>query len=133
MKKDDRRLRIGLLGCGPISQVAHLDAIRKAPNAELCAICSSADAAEGKELIPPARGPRFARTTIGVWLGGVVLGTVGCIVGIRLPYHHPVAVVMSVLWWSLYLGGLGASIGALIAVLTEPVTVPPSGGVQGRS
>jgi hypothetical protein len=29
MTKDDRRLRIGLLGCGPISQAAHLDAIRK--------------------------------------------------------------------------------------------------------
>jgi hypothetical protein len=28
MKKDDRRLRPGLLGCGPISQAAHLDAIR---------------------------------------------------------------------------------------------------------
>jgi predicted dehydrogenase len=44
MKKDDRRLRIGLLGCGPISQAAHLDAIRKARNADLYAIC---DIAEG--------------------------------------------------------------------------------------
>jgi len=44
MKKDDRRLRLGLLGCGPISQAAHLDAIRKARNAELYAIC---DVAEG--------------------------------------------------------------------------------------
>jgi hypothetical protein len=61
-----------------------------------------------------------------------VLGTVGGIVGVRLPYHHPVAVVISILWWSLYLGGLGASIGALIAELTEPVTVPPSGGVEER-
>src|SRR5262249_55035875 len=26
MKKDDRRLRLGLLGCGPISHAAHLDA-----------------------------------------------------------------------------------------------------------
>ena len=42
MKKDDRRLRIGLLGCGPIAQAAHLDAIRKARNAELYALCDVA-------------------------------------------------------------------------------------------
>src|SRR5262249_49170641 len=42
MKKDNRRLRIGLLGCGPVSQAAHLDAIRKARNAELYAICDVA-------------------------------------------------------------------------------------------
>ena len=42
MKKEIRRLRIGLLGCGPISQAAHLDAIRKARNADLYAICDIA-------------------------------------------------------------------------------------------
>src|SRR5262245_41972453 len=42
MKKHDRRLRIGLLGCGPISQAAHLDAIRKARNADLYALCDVA-------------------------------------------------------------------------------------------
>jgi predicted dehydrogenase len=42
MKKDNRRLRLGLLGCGPISQAAHLDAIRKARNADLYAICDVA-------------------------------------------------------------------------------------------
>jgi predicted dehydrogenase len=42
MKKDTRRLRLGLLGCGPISQAAHLDAIRKARNADLYAICDIA-------------------------------------------------------------------------------------------
>jgi predicted dehydrogenase len=42
MKKDDRRLRLGLLGCGPISQAAHLDAIRKARNTDLYAICDVA-------------------------------------------------------------------------------------------
>src|SRR5262249_4641003 len=40
--KHERRLRIGLLGCGPISQAAHLDAIRKARNADLYAICDVA-------------------------------------------------------------------------------------------
>ena len=40
--KNERRLRIGLLGCGPISQAAHLDGIRKARNADLYAICDVA-------------------------------------------------------------------------------------------
>jgi predicted dehydrogenase len=43
MKKDSRRLRLGLLGCGPISQAAHLDAIRKARNSDLYAICDVAE------------------------------------------------------------------------------------------
>jgi predicted dehydrogenase len=43
MKKNHRRLRLGLLGCGPISQAAHLDAIRKARNADLYAICDIAE------------------------------------------------------------------------------------------
>jgi len=41
--KDDRCLKIGILGCGPIAQFAHLDACRKAKNAELYAICDLAD------------------------------------------------------------------------------------------
>jgi predicted dehydrogenase len=40
--KHGRRLRIGLLGRGPISQAAHLDAIRKARNADMYAICDVA-------------------------------------------------------------------------------------------
>src|SRR5947207_11477677 len=43
MKKDQRLLRIGVLGCGPIAQFAHLDACRKARNAELYAICDLAE------------------------------------------------------------------------------------------
>src|SRR5262245_8444190 len=41
--KDPRLLRIGVLGCGPIAQIAHFDACRKARNAELYAICDVAD------------------------------------------------------------------------------------------
>jgi predicted dehydrogenase len=48
MRKDNRRLRIGLLGCGPISQAAHLDAIRKARNADLYAICDVAPDLTGR-------------------------------------------------------------------------------------
>lgn len=43
MKKEERLLRIGVLGCGPIAQIAHFDACRKARNAELYAICDVAD------------------------------------------------------------------------------------------
>src|SRR5262249_30538095 len=42
MKKENRLLRVGVLGCGPIAQMAHLDACRKARNAELYAICDLA-------------------------------------------------------------------------------------------
>jgi predicted dehydrogenase len=48
MNKDNRRLRLGLLGCGPISQAAHLDAIRKARNADLYAICDVAEDLTGR-------------------------------------------------------------------------------------
>lgn len=37
--KEERKLRIGVVGCGPIAQVGHFDAIRKARNATLYAIC----------------------------------------------------------------------------------------------
>ena len=42
MKKDERRLNIGILGCGPIAQFAHFDAVKKARNANLHAICDLA-------------------------------------------------------------------------------------------
>ena len=40
--KDDRRLRVGVLGCGPIAQFAHLESCAKARNADLYAICDAA-------------------------------------------------------------------------------------------
>jgi len=42
VKHEERLLRIGVLGCGPIAQFAHFDACRKARNAELYAICDGA-------------------------------------------------------------------------------------------
>ena len=41
--KDVKRLRIGVLGCGPIAQAAHFDACTKARNVDLYAICDVAD------------------------------------------------------------------------------------------
>lgn len=43
MKKEERLLRVGVLGCGLISQAAHFEACRKARNVELYAICDVAD------------------------------------------------------------------------------------------
>ena len=43
MKRDDRQLRVGILGCGPIAQMAHFDSCAKARNVELYAICDVAD------------------------------------------------------------------------------------------
>ncbi|GMU92307.1 MAG: hypothetical protein AMXMBFR4_13650 [Candidatus Hydrogenedentota bacterium] len=42
IQKEDRLLRVGVLGCGPIAQIAHFDACRKARNVELYAICDFA-------------------------------------------------------------------------------------------
>jgi predicted dehydrogenase len=41
-KKDERRLKVGVLGCGPIAQFAHFESCQKARNAELHAICDVA-------------------------------------------------------------------------------------------
>ena len=41
--KEARRLRIGVLGCGPIAQAAHFESCTKACNADLYAICDVAD------------------------------------------------------------------------------------------
>jgi hypothetical protein len=35
-----------------------------------------------------------------------------------MPYHQPVAMAISVIWWGMYLGSFGASLGALLGLLT---------------
>jgi len=40
---DERKLRVGVLGCGQIAQAAHFEACRRARNAELSAICELAE------------------------------------------------------------------------------------------
>jgi predicted dehydrogenase len=42
-KKEERRLRIGVLGAGQIAQAAHFESCTKARNADLAAICDVAD------------------------------------------------------------------------------------------
>ena len=46
--KEDRLLRVGVLGCGPIAQAAHFESCTKARNAMLWAICDVADDLHGR-------------------------------------------------------------------------------------
>jgi len=43
MSSDERRVKVGILGCGPIAQAAHFESALKARNVELYAICDVAD------------------------------------------------------------------------------------------
>jgi hypothetical protein len=54
---------------------------------------------------------------MGFWLGGITCGTVGCIIGLCMPYRHPVAITISAIWWGLYVGGLSAGVGAVLGLL----------------
>ena len=42
IKKQDKRLKIGVLGCGPIAQFAHFESAVKGCNTDLYAICDVA-------------------------------------------------------------------------------------------
>ena len=65
---------------------------------------------------PPPKLPRarFNPVTLGFWLGGVALGAVGCLVGAALPHRYPVGAAVSILWWGIFLGCWGASLGAQV-------------------
>jgi hypothetical protein len=41
-----------------------------------------------------------------------------------MPYHHPIAVTISVIWWGIYIGCLGASLSALVGLLRHAENVP---------
>jgi hypothetical protein len=84
----------------------------------------------GSPAAPPVAhcrpGRRFKPATIGFCLGGLALGAGGCILGALMPYSHPVAVTISVLFWGTYLGCLGASVGALLGWCADRAPSPPS-------
>ena len=67
---------------------------------------------------------RWSRITLGFWLGGILFGTAGCILGASLSYHHPVARVISVLWWGIYWGCLGASLWSEVPLVTPELGRP---------
>jgi hypothetical protein len=79
------------------------------------------DAGGNGESKSPSPGSPLALARIGFWLGGGVVGTVGCILGVCMADLHGVALVISALWWGIYLGCLGASVGALLGLATARV------------
>jgi hypothetical protein len=78
----------------------------------------------------PSLSCRFDRVSFGFWLGAITLGTGGCILGGCMPYHHPIAVTISVIWWGMYIGCLGASLGALFGLLIHALSGRSSGSLD---
>lgn len=87
IEKEPRLLRIGLLGCGPISQIAHFDACRKARNAELYAICDVAD--DLREKMSALHEPRIAYRHYEEMLADPQVEAI--LIGVADQYHVPLA------------------------------------------
>ncbi len=87
MKKEDRLLRIGVLGCGPIAQIAHFDACRKARNAELYAICDVAD--DLRQKMMAIHEPEIAYSDYDAMLADPKVE--GVIIGVADQFHIPLA------------------------------------------
>ncbi len=87
MKKDSRLLRLGILGCGPISQIAHFDAARKARNIDLTAICDLAD--DLRERMAALHQPRFAYRDFDEMLADDRIEAV--LIGVADQFHVPLA------------------------------------------
>jgi predicted dehydrogenase len=87
VKKDPRQLRLGLLGCGPIAQVAHFDAARKARNIELLAICDLAD--DLRERMALLHQPRSAYREFDEMLADDRIEAV--LIGVADQFHVPLA------------------------------------------
>src|SRR6266496_356798 len=85
--KEQRLLRLGILGCGPIAQIAHFDACRKARNAELYAICDLAD--DLREKMAVIHEPRVAYKSYEEMLGDPKVEAI--IIGVADQFHVPLA------------------------------------------
>jgi predicted dehydrogenase len=85
MQKDSRLLRIGVLGAGPISQSAHLEACRKAHNAELYAICDVAP--DLGASMAAVHTPRVVHHDFGAMLADPQVEAV--IIGVADAFHVP--------------------------------------------
>jgi predicted dehydrogenase len=83
-----RKLRIGVLGAGPISQAAHFEACRKAGNAELYAICDVAQ--DLLERVAAIHAPRKAYGDYDAMLSDPNVDAV--IVAIADQFHVPMAI-----------------------------------------
>jgi predicted dehydrogenase len=88
MKKEPRLLRVGVLGCGPISQFAHFEACRKARNATLYAICDAAE--DLVERMAAVHDPRVTYTDDEAMLADPNVEAV--IIGVADQFHVPAAI-----------------------------------------
>jgi len=87
IQKEPRLLRIGVLGCGPIAQIAHFDACRKARNAELYALCDLVD--DLREKMAVIHEPRVVFRSYDEMLADPQIEAV--IIGVADQYHVPLA------------------------------------------
>lgn len=87
IQKEPRRLRLGILGCGPISQIAHFDAVKKARNAELHAICDLAD--DLRNRMAAAHEPRVTYRDYAAMLADPAVDAV--LIGVADQFHVPLA------------------------------------------
>lgn len=87
IEKEERLLRIGVLGAGPISQAAHFDATRKARNAELYAICDAAEDLLGR--MAAIHQPQKTFTSYDAMLADPLVEAV--IIGVADQFHVPLA------------------------------------------
>ena len=87
MNKESRFLRLGILGCGPISQIAHFDAAKKARNIELTAICDLAD--DLRERMTTLHQPRFGYRDYDEMLANPLVEAV--LIGSADQFHVPLA------------------------------------------
>lgn len=87
-RKQDRLLRVGVLGCGPIAQAAHFESCTKARNAELYAICDVAD--DLRERMAATHAPRRTYSDYDAMLADPDLEAV--IIATSDPFHVPAAI-----------------------------------------
>jgi predicted dehydrogenase len=83
----ERRLRVGVLGAGQIAQAAHLEACRKARNAELYALCDAAE--DLVEAVAPVHRPRVTYTDYQRMLDDPLVDAV--IVAVADQFHVPMS------------------------------------------
>lgn len=87
-KKEDRRLRVGVLGCGPIAQAAHFESCTKARNADLYAICDVAD--DLRERMAATHQPTRSYADYATMLADPDLDAV--IIATSDPFHVPASI-----------------------------------------
>jgi predicted dehydrogenase len=86
-KAETKRLRVGVLGAGPIAQAAHFESANKARNAELYAICDVAEDLAAR--MATAHGAAKVYTSYDEMLSDAAVDIV--IVATSDPFHVPAA------------------------------------------